>query len=119
MLVARCLLERVVGVIGVLGCIACSQSYSTPRQGASSEASGNATASTAAPLGSSPLFAVLTGGPWNDGPARHDSVQIMGLDGKVIATATFTPRDLPAVGAVPLLQDEARVLARLKEYGFQ
>jgi len=35
----------------------------------------------------------------------------MGLDGKVIATATFTPRDLPAVGAVPLLQDEARAAA--------
>jgi hypothetical protein len=54
---------------------------------------------------------VLTGGSWNDGPAKHDSVEIMGLDGKVRASATFAPRTLPMVGAVPLLQDEARVAA--------
>src|SRR5262249_4167926 len=50
-------------------------------------------------------------GPGKGGRAGHDWVQIVGLDGRVIATATFTPRDLPAVGAVPLLQDEARVAA--------
>src|SRR5215470_6880320 len=55
------------------------------------------------------LFAVLTGGSWNDGPGRHDTVEIRGLDGRVRASAAFTARRLPVVGAVPVLQDEARV----------
>jgi hypothetical protein len=54
---------------------------------------------------------VLAGGSWNDGPGRHDQVQIVGLDGRVTASATFQPRSLPVAGALPVLQDEARVAA--------
>jgi hypothetical protein len=107
---ARSRLTRLFGCCCAAGCLlACSQ----PQPQASRPTPpSTTTAPTATPQDASGLFAVLTGGKFGaDGPGQHDTVEIMGLDGRVRASATFTPRTVPMVGAEPDLQDEARVAA--------
>lgn len=112
-------LLRLIGVGTFLAIAACGQSgpqgqkptppiSATPSQ---TPSPAGATSPQTGPRSTAGLFGVLAGGIFNDGPGLHSRVQIMDIDGKVVATADFTPRTLPIVGASPLLQDEARVAA--------
>lgn len=107
--------HRRLGALAALGSLVCLAGCSLPSSAMPSRTAAKASPSgaigpTATP-GASRLIAVLAGGTWNDGPARHDELRIIGVDGRVTASARFQPRTLPAVGAVPVLQDEARVAA--------
>ena len=96
-------------VMLVVGLAACAGPPQTPAKAHPTPAPTAVAASPTTPPPSGPLFAVLEGNSPETG-TQADTVAIVGLDGRAVAKARFTPRQPLSLGnTAVMLQSEAQV----------